>query len=136
MKLTDDIRKAQKALLTSPPRGSKLAEKRRRRAAAAWEGGFESEALGVGVSQISAARAELARKGVDCDFNPRTGAAIMKSDKHYREVGKALGMFTGRDGWDSAGATGKRPVKEREAVKEELRRELGNVGYAELFPGN
>lgn len=101
--LTDDIRAAIKQQLTSPPRPGtttrkfigKPAERRRRNP---WAGGFRSDALGVNPEQIPQARAALRAAGVYVDYD-ENGCAILESERQYKDVAKASGMWSGRDGF-------------------------------------
>ena len=98
MQLDDQLRAAIRQQLTCR-RDRK--GKRRSRNCDAWRTGigFKSDALGVGVEQIPQARDELAKRGVSCDFDPRTGAAILTSSRHYRKVAQASGLWEGAHGY-------------------------------------
>lgn len=98
MKLDNELRAAIRGQLTALP---KRGRKSRDRRCDAWRTGMgvRSDALGVGIDQIPRAREELKRQGVNCDFDQRTGAAIVTSSHHYRQVARASGLFCGRDGF-------------------------------------
>jgi len=125
VKLTDDLRKAIKAQLTAKPKPGISTRKIIRRDP--WAGGFKSDALGVAPEQIVEAQAELARQGVSCEFDARTGAAIMTSQEHYRRVCRAIGLYSGRDGYGVPGSEEGSQVltgRDREKAKAEFRRKL------------
>lgn len=117
---------ASRALLTAAPKPEKAERTRKIIRRNPWAGGFKSDALGVSPDQIKEAREELAKQGVSCEFDEKTGAAIIESSRHYRDVAKACGIFTGRDGYqvrDSEGhaiGTG----RQRELAKRDLHRSL------------
>jgi len=51
---------------------------------------MECTASGVGVEQIAQTREFLRKRGVDTDFNPATGNAILRDPSHRRAHLKAL----------------------------------------------
>jgi hypothetical protein len=126
MKMTDEIRAHTKALLV--PENCKRARKAPKaktksgRNYSLWCRSYASDALGVNPEQISEARAGARAQGVDVDFD-KEGRAIIKSDKHFRDVARATGMYDGGQGYDVKGddgfkrSSGRAPVQERERLK-------------------
>lgn len=53
---------------------------------------MESDAAGVGVSQVTEAMAHSRSIGVPTDFNPKTGAAIFTSARHRKKYCEARGL--------------------------------------------
>lgn len=134
MKLDDELRAAIRGQLTALPKSGRKSRDRR---CDAWRTGLgvRSDALGVGIEQIPRARAELAKMGVNCDFDPRTGAAIVTSSHHYRQVAKASGLFCGRDGFgvpnpEEVGGyvgTGRGQQKGKEEFRKKIHEELDSI---------
>ena len=132
VKLDDSIRAAIHNMLTArpkpkiPTRHVLSGSSSRRKTAGLWVKPFESDALGVNPDQIKEASEALRRAGVPVDFNEKTGAAIITSDKQYRAVAKAVGLFNGRDGYGVPNENGDHMPTGREPVRlrEEFRRRL------------
>ncbi len=141
---------AQRQLLTAKPDHAARARVRTRHIIAV-EGGKRggrhakvsawphlSDSLGVGADQIEQAKAELARRGVKCDFTP-DGQAIITSQKHHMEVSKASGLFNGRDGFgvpDENGGyvgTGSKQIDQQRELERRLER--GDMDYVERALG-
>ena len=94
MKLTDEMRASIKAQLTAHPGKTGTSAK-------ASDYKFTphaSDALGVSPSQIPEATAQLRAHGCMVDFD-KSGRAIITSERQYKEVAKASGMWNGRDGF-------------------------------------
>lgn len=132
VKLDDTIRAAIKNLLTARPK-PKIPTRHilhpsapRGKKAGLWSKPFESDALGVNPDQIAQASESLRKAGLAVDFNEKTGAAIITSDKQYRAVAKAVGLFNGRDGYGVPNENGDHMPTGREPVRlrEEFRRRL------------
>ena len=124
VELTDDIRNAVKGMLTAAPKPKiptrqYIGERSTRASKNPWAGGFKSDALGVSPDQIPEAREKLAKAGVNVDFDRRTGAAIVESERHYQQIAKASGLKTGRDGYDNI-KSGRDAVRGREAMMRSL----------------
>lgn len=96
----DAIRAGINNLLSAKPAPSKHKHRERRTSAGLWVRPFHSDALGVHPEQVEEARAALREQGVMADFDSE-GRCIITSDKQYREVAKACGMWTGRDGFSA-----------------------------------
>ena len=117
--LSDDMRSAIKALLTVPrnkpshrsqfrriiAREGGPAGRHRKTSVANWP--HHSEALGVNPDQIGEATEALRRAGVLADFDPQ-GRLVITSERQYREAARAVGMFTGRDGYGTLNDAGVR----------------------------
>jgi hypothetical protein len=120
----DALFQAQREILTARPKPS--ANPKRQRLAGLWAKPFHSDALGVNPDQIPQAQAALRAAGVTADFDSE-GRCIVTSDKQYREVAKACGMWTGRDGYavrDGEGrpvGTGRVQGRAQQEVKRVLR---------------
>lgn len=123
MELTDDIRAAIKAQLTATPQAAVNPARQRRTSSGLWARPFASDALGVNPTQIEAARAALRARGITADFD-KSGRCVVTSDKQYREVAKAVGIWNGRDGYGIRREDGERGYTGREAerAKQELRK--------------
>ena len=87
-----------------------------------WNRPFRSDGLGVGVEQIDEAEKLLRQNGVLGEFDRETGELIATSDKQFQEAGKALGLKTGRDGWEATGQTGRGPEREKERLRRMIER--------------
>jgi hypothetical protein len=116
--MSDDIRKAIKAHLTTPRGGPTNNPHRRRIIAREGRGGrrsrcdvarsvHHSEALGVNPDQIEEATDALRQAGVMADFDAE-GCLVVTSQRQFREAAKALGMFNGRDGYGTLNDAGHR----------------------------
>jgi len=123
MELTDHIRAAIHKQLVAKPSPRKRRE--RRVGTGLWYKPFVSDALGVGTGQINKAREHLHRHGITAEFDSE-GRCIVTSDKQYRDVARATGMYDGRDGWDVKNnegfimETGRTPEREKEKFKQML----------------
>jgi hypothetical protein len=132
VKLDDTIRAAIHNMLTArpkpkiPTRHLLHASSPRQKKAGLWARPFESDALGVNPDQIPQAAEALRKAGLAVDFNEKTGAAIITSDKQYRDVAKAVGIFNGRDGYGIPNENGDHMPTGREPVRlrEEFRRRM------------
>lgn len=87
-----------------------------------WSRPFASDALGVLPSQASEAEEEMRRMGVPTEFDRKTGQAIITSEEHFRNVAKASGLFTGRDGYAARDDEGR--IMQTGQVKRRSREEL------------
>ena len=92
--LTDEIRAAIHSQLTAAP--SKAAERAQARDYKFMP--YASEALGVSPEQVTEAKANLRAHGCMVDFD-RDGRALITSEKQVKEVAKAAGLWSGRDGF-------------------------------------
>ena len=123
MELTDDIRNAIHKQLTSAPKQKSNVVARTYR----FNNGhsYASDALGVHPSQVKEASKALRAQGVCVDFT-EDGRAIIESEKQYRDIGRATGMWNGRDGWEPTNyngkqiATGRNPVERRREARRML----------------
>lgn len=107
--LTDEIRAAIHDQLTAPP--ARAAEH-----AKASDYKFmphASEALGVSPEQIPEATANLRAHGCMADFDS-DGRVIITSEKQFREVAKASGLWNGRDGYGVRDSDGRQVYTGRE----------------------
>jgi len=125
--MTDEIRAHTKALLV--PECCKKAKagpgRRKPRAGESyglWCRPYASDALGVNPEQIGEARAALKAHGVNADFD-KEGRPIINSNKHFKDIARATGMYDGGHGYEVTGndgykrTTGRAPVMERERLK-------------------
>jgi len=137
MELTDEIRAQIKAQLCATPKPKKRPN-RQRLTAGLWARPFASDSLGCSPEQVEATRANLRAHGVMADFDEE-GRCIITSDKQYREVAKASGLWDGRDGYqvkDYNGhnvVTGKQGVNARRELRAQLEKEAR--GYPSDFQG-
>jgi hypothetical protein len=137
MELTDEIRAQIKAQLTAAPK-AKSRPNRQRLSAGLWARPFHSDSLGCNPEQIEETRANLRAHGVMADFDEE-GRCIITSDKQYREVAKASGLWDGRDGYqvkDYNGhtvTTGRDGVNARRKLRAQLEKEAR--GYPSDFQG-
>lgn len=127
--LTDEVRAAIKQQLTTPPappkrRGTIIASDRKtRQSMTGGTGGkFWSESLGVPPEQIAEAKEDLRMHGINAEFN-EDGCIRIESTKQHRDIAKAIGMWSGRDGYEAQGLSGRRPRQEFERGREQVRRE-------------
>lgn len=118
MKLTDEIRAQIKAQLTASPKKTSKATAR----------GYKftphaSEALGVAPEQIAEATAHLRSHGITADFDSQ-GRCVITSEKQYREVAKASGLWNGRDGYGAKDSEGRavHTGRDLQRKKDEFRR--------------
>lgn len=127
MELTDSIRDQIKQQLVARPESKERPNRQRRTSSGLWARPFHSESLGVSPEQIKEAQAHLRSHGITADFD-KEGRCIVTSDKQYREVAKACGMWTGRDGFSGRTHDGRRIATGREQadgqrrVREKLER--------------
>ena len=133
MKLTNDIRKAVKSLLTSKPEPERREVHRhiigrgRMHRKNIWCTPFKSDALGVNPEQIDEAEEAMRARGVPTEYDRRTGAAIVTGPAHYRKLAKASGLYNGRDGYgvpNSDGTyagTGREAHRQKEELKQMIR---------------
>ncbi len=137
--ISDEMRRAIKSQLTTPRRGATNNPLKRR--VIAMEGGrlgrarmsdvarsvHHSEALGVNPDQIPEATEALRRAGVMADFDS-DGCLVVTSQKQFRDAAKAVGMFTGRDGYGTTNDAGAREDTGRvlKDERERFRREVNN----------
>ena len=105
MELTNDIRQAIKMQLTARPK-TPLREHVQVRSAGAWVRPYPSEALGVSPEDIPRAREYLRKHGIAAEFD-EDGCCLVTSDKQYRDIAKASGIRTGRDGYQTKDYSGK-----------------------------
>ena len=120
-KMTPELRQAIKESLV--PRARRVAKKKGRRDRySIWCRPYASDALGVHPEQVTEAREEMRKHGVDVDFD-KSGRAIIKSDEHFKQVARAGGMYDGKDGYEVSGddgfkrITGRGPVVERQRLR-------------------
>jgi hypothetical protein len=116
MKLTDDIRQMIKAHLTTCPKASTHENVYVLRSAGAWVKPHPSDALGVDPADVPKAMAHLRSNGVAADFDSE-GRCLVTSDKQFREIAKASGMWDGRDGFCVRDHEGKQILSGRQQVE-------------------
>lgn len=127
IELTDDIRKAIHEQLTARPRESSKPNVQRRVGPGIWNKPFHSNALGVAPNQIGEAREEFRKHGLAIDFD-QDGRAIITGPKQYKEACRALGIFSGRDGYGIpgedgvAGKSGRQLEEAKREFREKIRR--------------
>ena len=116
--LSDEMRAAIRRQLTIPRTTTTNPNRRRIIAREGGQGGrhsrcdvarsvHHSEALGVNPDQIVEATDALRQAGVMADFDAE-GALVVTSQRQFREAAKALGIFTGRDGYGTLNDAGHR----------------------------
>lgn len=136
--LTDEIRAHIKAQLTAQPTPASRPNKQRRTNAGLWVKPFHSDSLGCAPDQVEETIAHLRANGVMADFD-KQGRCIITSNKQFREVAKASGLYDGRDGYGTRDDEGQKIMTGREQgegqrrLKEELRKELR--GYPSEYTG-
>jgi hypothetical protein len=140
MELTDELRAQIKAQLTASPKRSK--EKKSETIARSYRYNrgrtHYSDALGVSPDQIEEARAHLRSHGIAAEFHD-DGRIAIQSEKQWRDIARAGGMYTGRDGFgakDKDGnkiMTGREQGLGRQALKHALAKEMR--GYPKEFDG-
>lgn len=122
--ITDADRQAIKAMLTARPKPrirtrriiSREAPKLRKKLK--WP--HVSDALGVSPDKIPEAREAMRRQGLPIEFTA-DGRAIITGPDQYRKVARACGLWSGRDGYEAIGNTGKRGDRLRREVNELVR---------------
>lgn len=125
MKMTDSIREHIKKQLTAVPKAPERPNIQKRTSAGLWARPFHSSSLGINPSQREEAIANLRAQGVMADFDDE-GRCIVTSDKQYREVAKAIGLWNGTHGYGYRNEDGSQMVTGREGVRrrEEFKRQL------------
>ena len=120
--LNENMRDNIKNLISAKPKPSKNKNKRRT-SAGLWVKPHHSDALGVNPEQIPEAKAALKAHGITAEFD-KEGRCIVTSEKQFRQVAKACGMWTGRDGYGVQTSDGNRAPtgRDREKAKAEFRR--------------
>ena len=128
----DALRAAVKEQLTAVPTPPiDYGNKSRRTSAGLWVRPYHSDALGVNPSQIAEATAALRERGVAVEFDPE-GRCIITSDKQFRAVAKACGMWDGAQGFHGGrDEEGRRMVtgREQEKRKQEFKRAVADGYY-------
>jgi len=129
--LTDEIRAAIKNQLTASPKPKSRPNRQRRTTAGLWARPFASSALGVNPEQVEEAQQQLKAHGITAEFDRKTGDCVVTSDKQFREVAKAVGMWTGRDGYQGRDHNGDRIFTGREMVegRERVERKIARGDY-------
>lgn len=125
MEINDELRAAIKGQLTAKP------APRERENVSCYRynngRGYHSDALGVNPEQIGEARDELRKHGLAVEFD-KEGRCIVESEKQFQDVSRALGMRSGREGYQVHDDEGKRIFSGREQAqgqeqfKEHMRR--------------
>ena len=125
MRMTDEIRKHIKEQLTAVRRPAEKPNVQRRTSAGLWARPFHSSSLGINPSQREEAIANLRAQGVTADFDAE-GRCIVTSEKQYRDVAKAIGLWNGTHGYGYRNEDGSQMVTGREGVRrrEEFKRQL------------
>lgn len=125
MKMTDDIRKHIKKQLTAFPSAPEKPNVERRTSAGLWTRPFLSSSLGIHPDQREEAIANLRAQGVTADYDDE-GRCIITSEKQYRAVAKAMGLWNGTHGYGYRNEDGSQQVTGREGVRrrEEFKRQL------------
>jgi len=134
--LDDNLRASLKAQLTASPKHAVNPKRTYYR----YNGGRAhiSDALGVGADQVDEYRKHLREHGIMADVLP-DGRVKIESEKQFRDIARAGGLFSGRDGFgarDSEGnkiMTGREQGQGRQRLKEFLRKEC--AGYPVDFNG-
>ena len=138
MVLTDEVRVQIKAQLTARPAPKVRPNKSRRTSAGLWARPFHSDALGCSPGQVEETRAHLRANGVMADFD-EDGCCILTSDKQFREVARASGLYDGRDGYGAKDHDGQKIMSGKEQgegqrrLKEMLQQEMR--GYPSDYTG-
>ena len=117
--LSDEMRSSIKNLISAKPKPSEN-KNQRRTSAGLWARPYHSDALGVSPDQIPEAIAALKSQGITADFD-KEGRCIVTSEKQFRKVAKACGLWNGRDGY---GIPGTPTGRDRERAKAEFRRAI------------
>ena len=121
----DAVRDFTRALLTARPSIKPSQFEGRKYRTSLWNRPFASNALGVNPDQIPEARAALRARGCTADFDSE-GRCIVTSEKQFREVAKASGLWNGRDGFAVKGESDQRILtgRDREYARRELKAQL------------
>lgn len=96
-----------------------------------------SESLGVSPDQVDEYRAHLKKCGITAEVM-KDGTVKIESEKQFREVAKAGGLWNGRDGYGATDGegnkihTGREAARGRQQFREMLRKEA--LGYPSDFP--
>lgn len=114
--VTEDMRDQIKGLLTARPVPPERPNVSRRSSYSLWHKPFASEALGVNPDQIDEARANLRAHGITADFDEH-GRCVLTSEKQFRDVARASGMYSGARGFEMSGEDGGRILTGREQVE-------------------
>ena len=130
--LTDDVRDMVRSMLTAPPKPkirtrriiSREAPKRKRLLNQTWE----SDALGCSTDHIAETQEYLKAHGCPTEFT-KEGCAIITGPKHHRAISKAMGHYTGRDGFEAIGPTGTRQEKLKREAFAAAKRAIANGTY-------
>lgn len=118
MSWREEVKEASKAFLI----GTVGKNFKRQKRNGLWSKSYASEALGVHPDQVTEARDRLRRCGVSVDFD-KGGRAIITSNKHFKDVARASGLYNGKDGYEARNedgfkvGSGRGPVRERERLK-------------------
>lgn len=132
---TDAIRATLKSQATAAPRSSKNPKRNTYR----FNHGriYKSDALGVGPDQVEEYREHLRKHGIAADVYP-DGRVGIESERQWKEIAKAGGLWNGRDGFAAYDGQSNRIMTGREQGKGQakLRRLLANEsrGYPTQFP--
>lgn len=135
--MTDDIRSAIRHQATAAPSNTTNRPVNRYR----FNRGrvHKSDALGVNPDQVDEYREHLKKHGIAADVFP-DGRVGIESEKQWKEIAKAGGLWNGRDGFSAYDNKGRRIMTGREQGKgrEALRRQLANEarGYPAQFPAH
>lgn len=133
--LTDEIRQTLKKMSSAAPKQRERSNVHHYR----YNKGrpHYSESLGVGTDQVDEYRAHLHNHGIAAEVM-NDGTVKIESEKQFREVAKAGGLWNGRDGYGATDGegnkihTGREAARGRQEFKEMLQKEA--MGYPSDFP--
>jgi hypothetical protein len=136
--LTDEMRASIKASLVATP-SRKTSNTKRSHYRYNKGRPHASDALGVHPDQVQEYRDHLKKHGVTAEVKV-DGRVMIESDKQFREVAKAGGLWNGRDGYAAYDSDGNRIMTGREQGQgqSQLKRHLKNEirGYPTDFPAH
>ena len=113
--LTDTDRAAIKAILT----GGQGIRRKKSTSLRVAQWPFKSDALGVSPDQVPIARENARKHGIPLEFTT-DGQAVITGPKQYSKVAKAMGLYSGRDGYEEAGPTGRASAEGRRRLREQV----------------
>lgn len=133
MKLDDTLRKTINGLLTAKP----AVKKRQNHSVYRFNNGkvHHSDALGVNPAQIKEAREKLRQRGVYAEFD-KEGRCLIKSERQFKDIAKASGMWAGDHGFRQLDSDGNRILTGREQVKARERLQSLVSKEARGYPGD
>jgi hypothetical protein len=124
MQLDDNLRNAIRQQLTARPARAATATAREYRFKP-----FVSQALGVDASQIEESKSYLRAHGIAAEYTA-DGGCIVGSEKQFRDIARASGMYDGANGYQVRNfegrtiRTGREPVKARVEAGKRIRKIL------------